>query len=795
MSDIVLGIDLGTTNTVVSIWRNNKLEIIPDNFGNKLIPSVVSFYNSIRMVGQDAKQIKDLNQLKTIYEVKRLIGSKYSDKNVQNDIEYFAYNVVQDENTDNILIKIDDEYYKPEEISAIILNKIKKMANDYLGFEVLKCVITVPAYFNDNQRLATLNAGKIAGLDVIRIINEPTAAALAYGLNKKNKQYNKVLVVDIGGGTTDVSIVDIDEGIIRVIASTGDTHLGGKDFDNRLIDHIVTNFIEKNDIKEKFEITALKFQQLKKLIENSKKVLSTNDKTLIQIDNFINEHDLKYNLTKNNFENICNDIFMLCIKPIDDVLKSANINKEDIDDIVLVGGTTRIPKLQNCIANYFNKNVTQLNNTINPDEVVSAGAAIYGYILTHTDDPFSENIIILDVLPLSLGIETLSQFMTIVIPRNSTIPIKKTMTFTNDTDEQPDILINVFEGERKLTKDNYHICSFELKNIVTGPKGYSRINITFEIDINGILKVTAYDKRSTKSNAMSVNINSHNNLSFDEINNMIEKSKQNEQEDNKYRDKIICIYELRKISENIMFNIEHNNEIKMNNEDKIKIKNNVMDFLNYLNMTNIDNIDIDKIKEDYKYLEKKYTNLTFKYINETNNINLCNEDTLKCDEIELNLNENNQNIKKTLTELCDIIIEANNDYHIKITNEDKKYINDYIDTIYIWICMNEHSTIEEYTIKINEVNHTIDEVLNKYNETEVINNGNNYKQELNYICKTLHNIIKQKHYNLNDYKIIELENMIKNNLILINNNKIDKNDIIYEEKIKEINNYCNNLYE
>ena len=456
VDDNVIGIDLGTRFSCVSVWRNKKFEIISDQFGNRTIPSVVAFYRSAKLVGYNALSMKEVNPANTIYDIKRIIGRRMDDPVLEQIKNIISYEIIDDQ-TDhhNILIQLDKNdttithklIYRPEEICSFILMEIKKMANKYLGKNVSKTIITVPAYFNDAQRQATLDAAKIAGLDVLKIINEPTAAALAYGLGSKKwkkKSGGNIIIYDLGAGTLDVSLMNISDGIFRTLAVGGNTHLGGEDIDYILMNHLLIDFQKQNGIKE-LKITKLARLKLKNSVENAKKILSTTERAVVCVDDFYGGKKLYNIITRDFFETICNELFLMCIKPLNDVLESAGLTKDDIDDVILVGGSTRIPKIQMLVLDFFqNTNIKRLTASLNPDEIVSAGASIYGYIMSHKEDPFSENLVLLDITPLSLGIETLQKQMTVIIPRNTVIPTRKTKIFSTDTDNQDTVSIKIF---------------------------------------------------------------------------------------------------------------------------------------------------------------------------------------------------------------------------------------------------------------------------------------------------------------------------------------------------------------
>ena len=520
-TDLVIGIDLGTRFSCVSVWRNKRFEIICDQFGNRTIPSIVAFYRSAKLVGYNALAMKEVNPANTIYDIKRIIGRRITDPMIEQIKKLITYELVDDESDHhNIMVQLDQsdvtlshkKIYRPEEICAQILIEIKRMACTYLGKNITKAVITVPARFNDSQRQATSDAAKIAGLDVLRMINEPTAAALAYGLGSRdwadqNKNGGNVLVYDLGAGTLDISLMNINNGCFRVLAVGGNVHLGGEDIDYLVMNHVIVAFKKQYRLGQ-FSISKLSQLKLKNAVETAKKILSTVDKAVICVDNFCDfchGKKLYYVLTREIFETICNEFFIMCIKPLNDVLASCQITKDNIDQVILVGGSTRIPKIQKLILDYFSgTRIKKLTMSLNPDEVVSAGASIYGYIMANNQDPFSKNLVLFDITPLGLGVETLQKQMTTIIPRNTTIPTKRTKIFSTDTDEQDNVQIKIFEGERKLTKYNFHLGTFDLSGFEKGPRGYPTIKITFSIDINGILHVTAHEKRSSIENSIQI---------------------------------------------------------------------------------------------------------------------------------------------------------------------------------------------------------------------------------------------------------------------------------------------------
>lgn len=787
--NIIFGIDLGTTNSCCSVWINKSLHVIKEKVNGELyslIPSVAYIDDNQIIVGNNAL---NRNPFLTYNNSKRLIGRSFNDRYVSNFKKFLSYQIGSNLNG-QILINTKRGMKKPEEISAMILSKIKILAQDFANLKDknISAIITIPAYFNESQRRATQDAAKIAGINCIRMINEPTAAALSYGiLGKKIDNDKNIIVYDFGGGTLDVSLLNIDEGIFEVIATTGDSYLGGEDFTQKLFHYVIENFKKSlnMDKDEKIQIHHEKLKELKNLCENTKIKLSKVENANLYIENFWGTNNLDLEIDRNKFQEICKDLLDRAIKPVIDIMNSAEMSKDEITDVLLVGGTTQIPVIQFMLHNFFNIKPTVSSN---PDFIVSAGAAIQGYMLNNKDDPFCQDIVLVDVIPLTLGVETLNGVFSPIIERNSALPIKVTKKYTTDSDDETEIKIKIFEGERKLVKDNFLIGEFTLKGIEKAKKGVPVIEITFSVDVNGIINVSAKDIRSESEKNITIDTSS-NKLSKDQIDKLIIEAEKYQKDDFIKQTRIERLEELKDIKDMILFNL-NSKEVKLSNDDKIMIFNDLQSIFQELDM--YDNQQLLKI---ITKLKRKYSSLVLRFDNENEgNIKSMDKSEVMFSDLELDqgINQNSSNIpcsnvssdnkyKKQLIELCNYVLKDLN------TDEDPEFIG-YLHEIIVWSNVNSDLSDNDFKMKMEEIkiNHK------KYNSVEKIID---YKEELLNLCNALLTDINEDNLPLSNQYCQQLKEFIYQIFDWIKRTKFTNNSEEYKNTIEKLNIKCEQLYE
>ena len=832
--EIIVGIDLGTTNSSVVVWRNNNYEIIPDEYGNNTIPSVVALTNRSRYIGSDAKNQSELNPKNVFYEVKRLIGRKMTDERVEQDREFLTYDIAGDEG-DNIVLRTDladSKTYTPEEVSSMILSKLKTMASDYLKHEVTKAVITVPATFNDSQRQATKDATKIAGLECIRIINEPTAAALAYGLSNRSFQKTletgqdtNVIVYDFGGGTLDVSLLNLSGGLFEVLAVGGNTHLGGTNFDKRLLQYCLHTFKRRHGLEKLDDLSTLSLQRLRRACENAKKLLSSSDRTVIAIQDFHAQKDLYVPVTQEKFVELTRDLLLISIKPLEDVLSDSQLRKEDIDEVILVGGMTRMPAIRDNIRTFFNGK--EPNHGINPDEAVGIGAAIQGYKLSHEDEPFSQSVTFLDVIALSLGVETIGGVMNTIIKRNTIIPITKSKLYMTDSDFESSVTIKIFEGERKLTRDNFLVGTFDLKGIEPQPRGLAKIEVRFNVDVNGIITVSAEDTETKARNGITITGNKGR-LKEDQIQRLVREAREYELRDKVERLKKRYYYEIDDLCSNIRINVK-NDTFQLSETDKRVVLEDVTKIEAWMKEKSYNSREEEEYITLLKRLRKNYGILILKTTTDSTTTVKATEvgdtasttvygndeeeeeskqlyerledEELGVDKMTDDERKEVKQLRECLRELCGNLFDMLASQSLRISESHIMELKESIDDVLLWMHVHTKATKAEYKMKIEEVNTQCDTIMGHYNKDEkniftydeIVSSIRTARDELEQLCLLVKSCLSTHLLGLREPDEVSLTKRVDSELEWLVSNP-SATEAEYKRRTEELNDLCNTLH-
>lgn len=803
--DLVLGIDLGTTNSCISVWRGGKCEIIPDEYGNKTVPSYVAYSNVNKYVGLDAKRQKDINVENVFYEVKRLMGRDFYDKSVADAVEMLSYSIVKTDIGVGIQSTVQgDRIFSPEEISSMILVKLKKIAEVYLKRPVEDVVITVPAQFNDTQRQATRNAATIAGLNCLRVFHEPTAAALAYGmmersLHKTAKVDNAsqsdasedsdnaitIMVYDFGGGTLDVSIMDVDDGCFNVMGSAGISYFGGLDFDNRIMSFAIAKFSmqyykHKNALDGK--ISRLSMQKLRNQSEQAKKILSSTLSAVIAVPDFHEGHDLFVKIKRSEFDMYCRDLYIICMEPVDAILKECGLQDIEIDEVIMVGGMTRVPHIREMLSNRFRNSDgdTRVNCSINPDEAISVGAAIQGHMIATQSDAFGQNLSLMDVTPLTLGVEVMGGIMDIVVDRNTVIPCEVSKLYSTDTDDVTSVSIKVYEGERTLTMHNTLIGEFELYNIPKYPRGIPEIEITFKIDSNGIVTVSACEDENKEKNEITVNSNKGG-LSQDQIAELVAESEEQEMADEIHRVKKGSHYELCDLCANVITNI-NNSEFKLTKRDISTITEDIENVRAWLDEKNYYDREIKDYEDALHNMKKKYgvlilhgkidrnknikaagteLNATTVYGNEEDEIEeemmqafeKVQDEDAGVDDGMTDIDKSElKELRTSLYDLCESVMGIIHSGQMQISDENKVGVDNIVSDIMIWWSSCTKPTKTDYVSKIDEINKLCDDIVDEYERDgkkmfkvdDMYSETEKYSEKLEKLCSIVLTMAKAR---------------------------------------------------